>query len=108
MLLDVRVTDEGGGQVAICLTGELDLAAEQTLPGVVSAAVEAGATSVVLDLREISFVDSRGLGLLLVTSRQLVDSGASLLLRAPSPSVRQLLELSRLDDVLPIEGPPPA
>lgn len=53
-------------------------------------AVEARADHVTVDLSDVSFLDSMGIGALLVVHRL----GARLTLRNPAPRVRNVLELN--------------
>jgi anti-sigma B factor antagonist len=83
----------------IRLSGELDLA---TAPGVLAAVeaevAERGARAVVLDMRDVSFIDSTGVRTLLEASRA-ADSALTLL--APSHAVTRVLELTELRGHLP-------
>ena len=56
----------------------------------------------ILDLREVTFIDSTGLRALVVAA-QGRSRAESLVLRAPSPAVRRLLELTSLTEQLAIE-----
>lgn len=57
----------------------------------------------VLDLSGIEFLDSAGLGMLLVAEDEVGSGGATLTIRRPSPQVRQLFELAALDTLFTIE-----
>ena len=58
--------------------------------------------SVSLDLAGVTFVDSAGLGILVNAARQHHAGRGRLLVVAASPRVRSLIELTRLDAVLPL------
>jgi len=57
---------------------------------------------VVLDLSGVSSMDSAGIGELALLHRRAEDSNASLKCAAPTPFVRNLLDLTNLDSVLEI------
>ena len=78
--------------------GELDVA---TAPEV-RARLSAHRGQAILDLREVTFIDSTGLRALLGAT-QGRDRAESLVLRAPSPAVRRLIELTALTEQLAIE-----
>jgi anti-anti-sigma factor len=80
--------------------GEIDLAAADDLRTAIDAAldVDRGRT-VVVDLRDVTFIDSTGIKELL---RPTVD-GFSVALRQPSVAVRRVLELSGLVETVTIE-----
>lgn len=56
----------------------------------------------VLDLSQVSFMDSSGLGALLSCLRQLNSSGGDLKLYGVTPPVRALLELVRMHKIVDI------
>jgi anti-sigma B factor antagonist len=60
------------------------------------------ASRVVLDLAGVTFVDSSGLGALIVARNSVRDGGGSLALVSPPPVVRRLLGSTRLHDVFEI------
>ena len=57
---------------------------------------------VVLDMSELQFVDSSGLGALLSLLRRLSSEGGDLRLAGVTPSVAALLSLVRLDQIIGI------
>jgi anti-sigma B factor antagonist len=63
-------------------------------------AVEGGATSLVVDVTEMTFIDSSGLRILVQARRKAADAGGRFELHQPSDSVVRLLELTGLDDLL--------
>jgi anti-sigma B factor antagonist len=87
------------GRAVVVLRGELDLATRAPLADELQSLVAAGATSVVVDLAGVTFLDSTGLGTLLEARRL----GADLSLRNPQGRVRRLLDLVMIDGVVPIE-----
>jgi anti-anti-sigma factor len=56
----------------------------------------------VLDLTDLTFCDSIGLAALIKVRRRVVEELGHLVLRHPSPPIRQLLRVSGLAPVLPI------
>jgi anti-sigma B factor antagonist len=60
------------------------------------------ASRVVLDLAGVTFVDSSGLGALIVARNSAREGGGSLSLVSPPPVVRRLLGSTRLHDVFDI------
>lgn len=53
--------------------------------------------SLVLDLRDLSFMDSSGLGALMGLYRRGVAEGWSLVVAAPQPQVTRLLQITGVD-----------
>jgi anti-anti-sigma factor len=66
-------TSEHGGRVVVFIRGELDLATAPELENVVTDALDAG-HDVVVDLRELEFMDSSGLRVL-VSAHKRAQSG---------------------------------
>ena len=51
----------------------------------------------VIDLSKVDYMDSSGVGTLVQVARQIKDSGGKLVLAAPTPRVKRILEITRLD-----------
>jgi anti-anti-sigma factor len=81
----VRADPEG----VLWLTGEFDLAALDVFQAVVDAVLDAQ-RELVLDLTELTFLDSTGIRAILVVAGR-VDGG--IVLRGPKPPVRRVLDL---------------
>lgn len=94
--LTIEVHREGD-EAVLTLTGELDPHTAPTLADELEAVRADGATSVVLVLSGLTFVDSSGLRVLIAADRSLAEAGGQLVLRSPSETVRRLLEITGLD-----------
>ena len=81
--------------------GEIDA---RTVHGFHDAVTEAAglASHVVIDLADVTFVDSSGLGALIVARKSARDAGGSMSLISPPPVVRRLLGSTQLHDVFAI------
>jgi anti-sigma B factor antagonist len=90
-ILGERVT--GAGRHVIAVDGELDLAAAPDLRRAIEAAIDAGAVTLVIDLNEVTFIDSTAIGVLLATRERLVRSGGSLEVVCVEPNVVRVLEI---------------
>lgn len=96
---DIEVTDEHG-EVVAHLAGELDLSVRADVVTRLTGAVarhERPPERLVIDLREVSFCDSSGLGALLDVQRAAGDAGVAVTLRSVPPAVDRLLELTDVD-----------
>ncbi len=95
------VTDSRGDNV-LCVQGEIDV---HTAPGLrreLVALTDEGARSIVVDGRDLEFIDSSGLRVIVEASTRFQERGGSLSLRNLRPSVRRVFEISALDRLLPI------
>lgn len=83
--------------------GELDIARVGEFRAALSDAASEGAPAVVVDLSQVSFIDSSGLGALVELHNRLRRSGRRLVVVAPGGSAPAvLLGLAGLRDRLPI------
>lgn len=90
--LDIHV--QGGPDVHhVRLGGELDLGTAHQLRDVL---VQYVTSSVVLDLSDVSFLDSSGIGVLLSARERIAAEGRDLTIDHASETVRQVLSYSGL------------
>jgi anti-anti-sigma factor len=81
----------------IALRGELDVATASQLAEPLSRAVDDGRTAVVVDLAELTFMDSTGLLVLLNGLRGLFRKGGRLAVACTNPTVLRLFEITGTD-----------
>lgn len=93
-LFDINTYDFDGGRVAV-LKGELDASTCRELGGHLSAPP---GSLFVLDLDELTFLDSSGLGAIHVARRTAIENGGDLVLCRPTPIVYRVLEITGLDN----------
>jgi anti-sigma B factor antagonist len=86
------------GICVVTPAGEIDLASAPGWKSSLTRLVDEGYTRFVVDLSEVRYLDSTGLGVLIAFSRRLSDEGHVVLAEAPA-SVLGLLELTGLDAV---------
>ena len=87
---------ESGQALVLRLAGELDLYNAPALREALRACVERGPKRLVVDLAEVTFVDSTALGAL-VEARSRLRGAEGLALAAPGLETRRALEVSGLD-----------
>jgi anti-sigma B factor antagonist len=90
----------------IAFAGVLDLSTASTAARVLLEVTHAG-NELVLDLSELSFLDTIGLRTILICRERCLNSGCSLTVASPSAQVRRLLQRLGLLDylTLPPAGP---
>ena len=99
--LDVTEERAEPGNRVIALRGELDVATVGSLRGVLGPAVDDPDTRlVVVDLTEVTFIDSTGLMTLLNALRRLVRRGGRLVLACSNPTVLRLFAITGTDTTL--------
>ncbi|HEY1633414.1 MAG TPA: STAS domain-containing protein [Acidimicrobiales bacterium] len=86
----------------LTVRGEVDLASAPKLAAAITELMDRGNTNLAVDLGSVEFIDSSGLGVLVGSLRRLREDGGDLVLRAASPAVTRILELTGLDGLLPV------
>lgn len=96
---DFRLEEEQPrpGTVVVSVHGDLDLHSSDSLGDRLVGAAEQGACLVIVDLSDVEFVDSQGLGALLRGTRQLGGDSERFRLVVPGPHVRRVFEITALD-----------
>ena len=87
------------------LAGELDLAASDALRAELDAAADHDAGLTVVDLGQLRFVDSSGLGVLFDAAQRADAEDRRIVYTNPSEEVERTLHLTGLDHVLPFDAP---
>ncbi len=98
----VQATVGPGGRTTVAVAGEVDVATAGEVESTVAGHLSRGA--VLLDLREVEFLDSSGVRVLDALTRSAAEQGQDLRVSAAlQDEVRQVLELTGLMLVLPLE-----
>lgn len=98
----VRVATVPDGSVRVKVEGELDLSTSRALDETLRREIDAG-SRIVVDLSEITFIDSTGLNTLMAALRASSMNGGALAVSPSLPAqVRRVLEITGLSKVLPI------
>lgn len=93
------------GRVVLVVHGSVDLPEAGELRALLTEACNGDAPGVVVDLTDVHFIGSSGLGVLVQAHQQLESAGRSLHIRGASPSIRKAFEITQLDRVLMFEEP---
>ena len=89
------------GDATIALSGELDLSGAPSLDHEIDRlAGSDGVQRVVLDLRELEFMDSSGLRVVALAERRLAAAGRGLVLIRGAETVQRVFEITRMEERL--------
>jgi anti-sigma B factor antagonist len=99
-MVEIEQTEQGIALVR--LSGRLDAAAAPHVLARLKDAVAEGRSRLAVDLSEVSFIDSTGLGTLVSGLKAARRAECDLRLIAPSPQAQRLLRLTTLDRVFVI------
>jgi anti-anti-sigma factor len=97
--MPLRITvdrDADGRAGRVKIAGDVDLASAPELDRSLSA-LQAEGRSVVVDMREVSFMDSSGLRVILGADARARSSGSRLILVPGPPGVQRVFQLTLLD-----------
>jgi anti-sigma B factor antagonist len=101
--VDVRYE---GGAPLLAVSGELDLASSPTLEQELQRVTVKSPTLIIIDLRDLEFMDSTGLSVLIRAHQQAQQSGYRLGIVNGSRQIRRLLSLTGVADRLTIVDRP--
>jgi anti-sigma B factor antagonist len=91
----------GDDATSVVVSGELDLTTCEALQQHITVLVDTK-KPVLMDLRDVSFMDSTGLRALWTIQQTLRAQGSRLVLKSPSPSVMRVLDVTHLDGAFDI------
>ncbi len=102
MSVEINVTGE---VVTAYLSGELDHHTAREMREAIDNAVELNMpTLLVLDFKNISFMDSSGIGLVMGRYKSLVKFGAELHISGTSPQIYKMMKLAGIEKLAKLEG----
>jgi anti-anti-sigma factor len=96
--------DRRNGVARLALRGELDQATAPILDGQLSLADGDGVSAVLLDLRELTFMDSTGLRAVIRAHSNTREKGLRLAIVGASDAVRKVFQITRTDHILDGDG----
>ena len=88
----------------MALSGDLDMSTAPILREDLAQVEASGVLAIMLDLREVTFIDSTGLHEFLEASSRAKDNGHRLLMSGASPAAQRLFELTGTQFLLDEQG----
>lgn len=98
--MDLRVEASQTGTAVVRLDGRLDLVSAGEAKQRLVEAVDGGQRRLVVDMANVDFVDSSGLGAIVGVLKAARQAGGDLRIARPTSQLRSILELTMLDRVL--------
>ena len=101
---EFAITEQGpeAGHHFIAARGEIDLFTAPDLKQVLTDAIEGGQHRLVIDLSEVSFLDSTALGVLIGAVKRLRSRGGALAIVNTDTSIAKTFEITGLDQIFTI------
>ena len=100
MLLRIDVLEEGPRRV-VRLGGECDLATATQLQEALSPMRSPDVDEVIVDVSELTFMDSTGLGVLVGALKRVRENNGAFKIAGAKGAVARVLEVSGLDRIIP-------
>lgn len=101
MELQLATRHEGDVSV-VSARGEVDVFTAPDLDSELDALIAAGSARLVVDLTDVAFLDSTGLGVLVKALKHAREAGGWLHLVVTSDRIRKIFEITGLDASIPI------
>ena len=103
MNIGIESATDDSGRCVVRVSGAIDVQSRGALLSAGRAALETDAPTLVLDLGEVTFLDSTGIGALVELSHDAEDAEVGFALRDPSVRVIRILQMTGLGDTWPTE-----
>lgn len=100
-MIDITVAAEDAGAV-VAIGGSLDTVTAPEAQAVLDQAIFDGASNLVVDCQDLTYVSSAGLRILLVAAKKLQPNGGQVRMCNLSPMVREVFEISGFTAILPV------
>jgi anti-sigma B factor antagonist len=102
---DVQVEDADHGLAVLVVGGEVDYEVSPQLKVRLMKAIKAGTRRLVLDLTDVSFIDSTAIGVIAAAVERLDEvGGGSVAVVSTHEKVMQIFEITGLDNVLTVHS----
>lgn len=102
--LGITVARADDGDCLVGVKGAVDSCSAPELEAVLTELDPPGCKRVILDLAECSLLASAGLSILIQTHKRLAKAHGQLVLRRPSATIRKVLDITQMSNVLAIEA----
>ena len=103
--MDITKNYPNPEETIIAFSGKLDFTARKTFQGAIQKARVEGTHHIILDLTDVTFIDCSALGILAQAKEDLAQAQATLSLMAAPGRILNVLRLSNLDKMIPVNSP---
>ncbi len=101
MELDIR-TERDNSVCVVSLTGEVDVYTAPRLKEELVSVIEGGCENVIVDLEQVGFIDSSGLGVLVSALRRARERDGVVRVVCTRDNILKIFRITGLDKVFPI------
>jgi anti-sigma B factor antagonist len=103
--LSIEIRPSGQRELQLSLRGEIDYESAQDLRAAVTSALDGRIDRLIVNLAGVTFLDSTGIGTLVVARRICHGCGVTLHIREPNPFIARLFAVVGVCDVLGVPVP---
>lgn len=96
--------DRAGSAQTVCLRGRFTFSDHGNFKKIVDGLVADRVTACTLDFQDVDFIDSSGLGMLLILRESLEKIGGKVTLLVPPGQVEKMLRISQFDQMFAIKA----
>ncbi len=100
--MEIKTREAGNGVLVVDVSGDLDARSAGDLKLALNEKIEGGSVWVLVNLSEVPYMDSAGLGVLVSGLKNTNRQNGDLRLWGLQPDVRNIFELTRLNKVFQI------
>jgi anti-sigma B factor antagonist len=99
--MDIQVESQGNCRI-VHITGKITFEYCPVLQSRLDSVVDEGVREVVIDFKEVPFIDSSGVGEVLRLFKRMKESGGEVILANPNQKLRDLFSMYRFDQFMKI------
>ena len=105
MSLSITTAQATDGSIIVMAEGEIDVSCASELREAINEALASDAGVVTVDLAQVPYIDSTGIGVLVGAAHRAEDAGAAFTVANPQRNVRRVLDLLGVTGELGIDSP---
>lgn len=105
-MTDIALPSEPTTVFSAALAGDVDIARVPELHDLVEAYRHGDAVDAVIDLRDVTFMDSTGLGFMARLFRDAEERGGTVTVTRANPGVERVIRMTGMDNILIVEAAP--
>ena len=99
----IKETKIVDNQIQVILAGSIYVEDARDIKETLTSFIDEGKTSFLIDLSQVDYIDSTGLGMLVSIHKRAVQKGGSFKLKGLHGLVKEVFELTRLNKVIEIQ-----
>ncbi len=98
----IAPTTRPNGTLVLAFRGRCDFTSRHTYQSAIVAAMAQCPKRIIFDFSELSYIDSAGLGLITLTHKQYPDRTIPIVIAAPSPPIKEILDIAHIAPLFPV------